>query len=364
MADLRNILSAILITAVIALSGCATSSQEGREHYFWPPPPNPPRIEWLAAYHSQLDLEKTSLRRFKEAIVGEDTPITLVKPIEARFDSVHDKLYVADIGAAAVFVFDLRQRELRILSTQGGDLPEKIRPIGLALDQANNLYVLEPHLNQILVFDAAEKFLRTIKLTKLCRRPGAIVIDKTKGRLYVADIQLDKIFALDLNGNLLFTIGQPGDSDGSLNRPIGMAIDSKGELIVADAFNANIQIFDDKGAFRRSFGKRGDSPGDFQLIKAVAVDSDDNIYVADGRSHNIKIFNQSGDLLLTFGNYYAVSSSGKIAPGGFAIPVGIDIDSHDRLFIVDQLNARIQVFQYLSSKKNSTPNTNDSRQAK
>ncbi len=363
MTDLRNIFSVILIIAAIALSGCATSSQEGREHYFWPPPPNPPRIEWLAAYHSQLDLEKTPLRRFKEAIVGEDTPITLVKPIEARVDSVHDKLYVADIGAAAVFVFDLRQRELRILSTQGGDLPEKIRPIGLALDRANNLFVLEPHLNQILVFDAAEKYLRKFKLTKLCQRPGAIVIDKTKGRLYVADIQLDKIFALDLNGNLLFTIGQPGDSDGGLNRPIGMAIDSKGELIVADAFNANIQIFDDKGSFRRSFGKRGDSAGDFQLIKAVAVDSDDNIYVADGRSHNIKIFNQSGDLLLTFGNYYAVSSTGKIAPGGFAIPVGIDIDSHDRLFIVDQLNARIQVFQYLSNK-NSTPNITDSRQAK
>jgi len=363
MVDLRNILPIILVAAAIALSGCATSSQEGREHYFWPPPPNPPRIEWLAAYHSQLDLEKTALRRFKEAIVGEDAPITLIKPIEARVDSAHDKLYVADIGAAAIFVFDLRHRELRILSTQGHDLPEKIRPIGLALDQVNNLYVLEPHLRQILVFDPAEKYLRAIKLAKLCQRPAAIVIDKTRERLYVADIQQDKIFALDLNGNLLFTIGQPGASEGGLNRPIGMAIDSKGELIVADAFNANIQIFDAQGAFRRSFGKRGDSPGDFQLIKAVAVDSDDNIYVADGRSHNIKIFNQSGDLLLTFGNYYAVSSSGKIAPGGFAIPVGIDIDSHDRLFIVDQLNARIQVFQYLSNKS-GTSSTTDSQQVK
>lgn len=360
----RTILLLVYLTIpFLLLSGCTASTSQVQERYFWPPPPIPPRIEWLTAYHSQLDLGKTPLRRLKEAVVGEDAPIELVKPVEVRSDAAQNKLYVADIGAAAVFVFDLQQNDLRLLSTQGSNLPAAIKPIGLALDRENNLYVLEPRLNQVLVFDPAEKFVRSIQLGQLCKRPLALAIDSHRERLYVSDAKLNKVFALDLNGTLLFAIGGQGDSKGEFSLPVGVTVNSKGEVIVAEAFNARIQVFDEQGAFLRAFGKRGDGPGDFQLIKSVAVDSDDNIYVTDGKSHNVKIFNQTGELLLTFGGYYAVSSTGKKAPGGFAVPIGIDIDSRDRMFVVDQLNARIQVFQYLSNRGGS-PGSQAPQQAK
>lgn len=361
--DRTPLLLGSLTILALLLSGCAAFTPQVQERYFWPPPPIPARIEWLTAYHSQLDLGKTPLRRIKEAVVGEDTPIELVKPVEVRADAAQDKFYVADIGAAAIFVFDLRQYELRQLSMQGSNLPAAIKPIGLALDRENNLYALEPRLNQILVFDPIEKFVRSIQLEQLCKRPLALAIDRHRNRLYVSDAQLNKVFALDLNGTLLFTIGGQGDSKGEFNLPIGVTVNSKGEIIVAEAFNARVQVFDAQGAFLRAFGKRGDGPGDFQLIKSVAVDSDDNIYVADGKSNNVKIFNQTGELLLTFGGYYAVSSTGKKAPGGFAVPIGIDIDSRDRLFVVDQLNSRVQVFQYLSNKGGS-PGLQAPQQAK
>jgi hypothetical protein len=70
--------------------------------------------------------------------------------------------------------------------------------------------------------------------------------------------------------------------------------------------------------------------------------------VVDGRSHSVTICNENGELLLTFGGYYAVSESGKIAPGGFALPTSIDIDSNDKIYVADQMNARVQVFQLLS----------------
>ncbi len=350
MARISSILLLVYLAALPMLAGCTGATPQIQERYFWPPPPIPPRVEWLKAYHSQLDLEKTSFRNFKEAIVGEDAPIELVKPIEIRMDNAQDKFYVADIGASAIFVFDLRQKELRLLSTQGFNLPAALTPIGMALDSNNSLFVLDPKLNLILVFDSGEKLVRAIRLDQLCRRPLALAIDKIKNRLYVSDAQLNKIFALDLNGTLQFAIGGPGQDMGRFNLPVGLAVNSKGQIIVADAFNARIQVFDEQGSFLYTFGKRGDDPGDFQLIKSVAVDSDDNIYVADGKAHNIKIFNQTGELLLALGGYYAVSSTGKRAPGGFAVPIGIDIDHNDRIFVVDQLNSRVQVFQYLSLK--------------
>ena len=127
-------------------------------------------------------------------------------------------------------------------------------------------------------------------------------------------------------------------------------MNSRGDILVADVFNARVQVFSERGIFKHKFGRRGDGDADFQLIKSIAVDSDDNIYVVDGKSHKVKIFNKSGELLLALGDFYSTVGSGKKAPGGFAVPVGIDIDAHDRIFVVDQLNARIQVFQYFSEK--------------
>lgn len=344
---LRHITCFALMFVLLSLSGCA-SPPALRERYFWPPPPDPARIEWITVYHSQLDLEKTSFRRLKEALVGEDAPIALSKPAEARIDDAHNKLYVADIEAAAVFVFDITQSDLRMLPLHEAKLSGRLKPIGLALDRDKNLFVLEPNHRKILVFNHLEKYVRTIDLAEICKRPVALAIDKKQQRVYVSDAELSVILALDFNGALLHTIGGPGDSAGRLNRPVGMVVNSAGELLVADAFNARIQKFDNQGRYIKSFGNRGTGIGDFQLIKSVAVDPDNNVYVADGRSNSIKIFNKNGELLLVFGGYYAVSSSGKLAPGGFALPMSIDIDDNGRMYIVDQLNARIQVFQYIA----------------
>ena len=361
MRKIQIYLLSLLIATILA--GCAPDVLVPQERYFWPPPPLPPRIEWVGAYSSQLDLKMTTVRRIKEFIAGQDIPLSLKKPVEVRADPVSDKVYVADTEIGGVYVFDLKNSELRKLSISGSRFSEQIVPVGLALDGDMNLYVLEARLRKILVFNRSEKYVRSIDLADICKRPVAIAVDKSRGRLYVSDVQLDKIFALDPAGNRLFDFGRPGSGDGTFNKPVGIAVTSKGDIIVADSFNARIQIFSESGAFRLAFGTRGEGAGNFQLIKSVAVDPDDNIYVVDGRSSSISIFNQEGELLLSLGSFYAVSSSGKRAPGGFSLPMGIDIDNLGRIFVVDQLNARIQVFQYLSDKP-SPAKSPETRQVK
>ena len=41
---------------------------------------------------------------------------------------------------------------------------------------------------------------------------------------------------------------------------------------------------------------------------------------------------------------------GGIEPGQFSMPAGIAADADDRIYVVDQFNARVQVFQYLGEK--------------
>ncbi len=345
MISARFFLLIISMVFLPLLPACSTAPVAQQERYFWPPPPNAPKIEWLKAYTSQLDIDKSSGQRFMAALVGDDQPISLLKPVEVKSVPEMDRFYVSDLGRSAVLVFDLGQHELRQLEIPDG-VPPLSHPLSIVVDQENNLYVLDRRSASIYVFDRFEKYLRSIKLGPLSiSSPVAMAIDRKSERIYVADATSRAVFGLGLDGRYLNKIGA-----GQFNLPVSVAVNSLGQLIIADAFDVQVKIFDSDGMLLRNFGQRGDGAGDFQLIKSVAVDSEDNIYVVDGRMHNISIFNQRGELLLVLGGYYAVSLSGKVAPGGFSVPIGMDIDANDKIYVVDQLNARVQVFQYLSEK--------------
>lgn len=341
---------AMLFVVLFIATGCANQVVESSERYFWPPPPNTPRIEWLKTYSSQLDIDKSAAQRFMSTLVGEDQAISLLKPVEVKSVPELNRFYVSDMGRSAVIVFDLEKRELRQLMVPDGITPIS-HPLSIVVDREKNLYVLDRRSSSIYIFDSSEKYQRSIKLKPLSvTNPVTLAIDRKSERLYVADAASRSIIVLGLDGRYLNKIGSGGDGDGQFTLPVSVAVNSQGQLIVADAFGVSVQIFDSEGKFLRRFGQRGDGAGDFQLIKSVAVDSEDNIYVVDGRMHNISVFNPRGELLLVLGGYYAVSLSGKVAPGGFSVPIGMDIDANDRIYVVDQLNARVQVFQYLSEK--------------
>ncbi|MCU7806474.1 MAG: 6-bladed beta-propeller, partial [Candidatus Thiodiazotropha sp. (ex Semelilucina semeliformis)] len=72
----------------------------------------------------------------------------------------------------------------------------------------------------------------------------------------------------------------------------------------------------------------------------IGIDSEGHIYTVDAAFNNVQIFNQKGQLMLALGG----SGTG---PGGFYLPAGAHVDQNNRIFIADQLNLRIQMFEYL-----------------
>lgn len=340
----------VVVLACLCSAACSAPQAVVKERFVWPPPPDVARIEWLKTYSSQLDIEKTPSQRFWSSISGDDPPRYLSKPVEVKSIPERNKFLVSDINRGAVVVFDLDGHEMRTLQIPGGAPPLQL-PLSIAVDGDGNIYVLERRAAVILVFDTTEKYQKSIGLKSLSiTSPTAMTIDKARGLIYVADAATRKIIVTGLDGKLIRTIGGLGGSDTQFNLPVAVALNSVGHLIVADSFDAVIQVFDQSGKFLQKFGRRGDAPGDFQLIKSIAVDSSDNLYVVDGRAHNVSIFNKNGELLLVMGGYYASSETGKLAPGGFSIPIGIDIDSLDKIYVVDQMNTRVQVFQYYSEE--------------
>jgi len=68
--------------------------------------------------------------------------------------------------------------------------------------------------------------------------------------------------------------------------------------------------------------------------------------VTDAAFSNVQIFDPQGNILLFMGQLGP-------RPGDFHLPAGISIDENDRIYVADQLNSRIQVFQYLKTQEST-----------
>ncbi|WP_211530771.1 PKD domain-containing protein [Methanocalculus chunghsingensis] len=132
------------------------------------------------------------------------------------------------------------------------------------------------------------------------------------------------------------SFGTSGSGDGEFLTPIGIAVDIQGNIYVADTDNHRIQMFDGYGSFIRQWGGEGVADGGFSQPRGVAVDDSGRIYVADTGNNRVQVFAQNGSHLLSFGSY----GSGEY---GLLQPSGIAVDAA-YIYIADTGNNRIQIF--------------------
>ena len=100
----------------------------------------------------------------------------------------------------------------------------------------------------------------------------------------------------------------------------------------------NVTSFDDANAVTEStFGSKGYGNGELNSPLGVAVDSKDRIIVADTNNHRIQIFDSDGNFVSSFGSL----GSGD---GRFDSPSGVATDSNDRIIVADYDNHRVQIF--------------------
>jgi sugar lactone lactonase YvrE len=213
------------------------------------------------------------------------------------------------------------------------------------MDDGDRLFVSDPGLRHILVFDATHKPVDVI--TEGLVMPGSLAIDRENRLLYVSDVELDQVLVYDADTlKLKRKMGTTGHkheltSPGDFARPTGLAVDAEGNLYVADTLNNRIEIFDADGKFISTFGKNGDGPGYFARPKGVAIDSDGHIWVVDSVQDRVQVFNQEARLLISFGGH-------GLLPGQFQGLVGIAIDKMNRVFTSEIYPGRVQQFRYVT----------------
>jgi DNA-binding beta-propeller fold protein YncE len=342
-----RIMAAALATALLALAGCADTTEQAKPEeeptdLVWPLPPEQPRIRYVRSIRSNEDIGATDEVDVTSTLLGskeKETEQRLRKPYGVHADR-NGRIFVADTALGKLVMFDVTNKKFEIWGESGKGSLKK--PLGITTDSQGRVYVTDGTELRVVVFDRAGNFLFAAGKQGELTRPVGVAVNETLGHIYVADSQQHHIAVFDMAaGNLISTIGERGIEPGQFNFPTNLAIDREGKLYVVDTMNFRVQILDPAGNPLKAIGRVGDSPGSFSRPKGIAVDSDGHIYVVDAAFNNFQIFDSEGALLLFVGN------SGR-EPGQFSMPAGAYIDAQDRLYVVDQFNSRVQVFQYLA----------------
>jgi streptogramin lyase len=108
------------------------------------------------------------------------------------------------------------------------------------------------------------------------------VITSPNGDIFVADghggNSNARIVKYTKEGKFIKEWGRKGTAPGELDTPHALAMDSKGRLFVADRNNNRIQIFDQEGKLLEEWKQ-------FSRPSGVYIDRNDTIYVADSESN-------------------------------------------------------------------------------
>jgi DNA-binding beta-propeller fold protein YncE len=126
---------------------------------------------------------------------------------------------------------------------------------------------------------------------------------------------------------------------GQFTLPRAVAVNSAGQLFVSEYSQTDrVQQFSPDGrTCVRVIGRPGTGPGEFNRPEGLGIDAHDRLYVADSCNHRIQVFSPDGQFLRAYGR----AGSGL---GELSYPYDVQVDAAGRQYVCEFGNSRIQVF--------------------
>ncbi len=236
-------------------------------------------------------------------------------------------------------------------------------PAGIALDSSGNIYCSEEFQNKIFIFNEDGEEIGSWGEAGSgqgqLNGPSGLAVDGDDN-LLVVDARNNRVQKFTTGGEYIATIGE-----GQLDSPWGIGLDSDGNIYVADWGNSCVRKYSADGAPLLTFGGPDlDNGADLNHPSSVVVDSEGDVYVADWGNKRIQIYAPDGAVItalhgdaVEFSNWAAeVINSNPDAQkayrrvkdrttlGLFERPVGMAIDSEDRIIVTDSTRGRLQIY--------------------
>ena len=339
-----SVLSAALVSSCASTGPDASAPAGEQPDLVYPPPPEQARFVFERTISNSDDIiVEDSESKWRRILTGEvDSATAFSKPFDV--EACEGTVYVSDTVRRSVLLFDVPRGEFSEIGTvEPGELR---KPLGMAVDEDCNLYVVDGTLKRVVVYDQDGKFVSAFGGAEILERPSHVDIDAEGQYAYVVDtggVNTDfhrvRVFEI-ASGQHVFDIGRRGRGAGQFNLPKDIAVAPNGNLYVVDGANFRVQVFEPDGTFINEFGSIGSYPGHFSRPKGVDSDASGNIYVSDAAFGNFQIFDSEGNLLLFIGD-----RANTPGPARYMLPAGIAVDEDGRVYMVDQFYRKVDVFR-------------------
>jgi DNA-binding beta-propeller fold protein YncE len=214
-----------------------------------------------------------------------------------------------------------------------GKLPEgwKFTQVaGVAVDSHDRVYVYNRGEHPIIIFDSDGNFLTSWGEGVLTHGGHGIFID-ADDYVYLADRAMQTVLKFTPDGERLLTLGTEGQANEGkpFNNLTDVALSPSGEIYVSDGYgNSLVHRFSADGTLLLSWGEPGSDAGQFKLPHSVFIDRHERVYVADRENHRIQIFTPEGEFITMW--------------TGFRQPTDLFIDADDNLYI-SELQSRVTI---------------------
>ncbi len=210
------------------------------------------------------------------------------------------------------------------------------KPMGVFVDAKGKIFVTDTAAADVFIIDPVNKTGTTLGQmgTSIFFKPIGVAADE-QGRMIIADSQTEKVAVLNANGKLIDFL----KPDEPFKQPTGVAYDKVYKKIyVTDTHAHQIDVFDPE-TFKQiaTIGSRGKEEGKFNYPSHITVDDKGKLYVVDTMNGRVQIFDRNGKFIRAFGQF-------GDAPGMFARPKGIGVDSEGHIYVVDSAFNNIQIF--------------------
>ena len=327
--------------------------------------------------------------------VAATTQNGLYAPTGAAIDSAGN-LYVADYGNnrvlmyqppfsngmnASVVIGQANFTSSVVATTQNG----LSYPNGAAIDSAGNLYVADYGNNRVLMYQPP--FSNDMNAAVVIGQPNFTssgtattqngltkpfgVATDSAGNLYIVDYDNNRVlifqppFSNGMNASVVigqanFTSSVVATTQNGLSYPTGVAIDSAGNLYIVDHDNSRVMMYQPPFSSgmnasvvigQANFTSSGTATTQNGLSYpfGVATDSAGNLYIVDYENSRVMMyqppFSNGMNASVVIGQANFTSSGTATTQNGLSYPFGVATDSAGNLYVADDNNNRVMMYQ-------------------
>ena len=258
--------------------------------------------------------------------------------------------------------------------TSIGTYRKVMKPVGLAVDRQDRLYIADARLHQLLRWDRSgvvEVIAGPIPSPRAgyegdggpaadarLNMPSGVVVDRA-GQIYIADSGNHRIRRIGVDGNIVTIAGSglgfAGDGgaafDARFAYPLGLCLDENGNLYIADSGNHRVRRIDAQGIVTTVAGsgaaEYGGDGGPALLAglvnpAAVAADGQGRLYIADAGDDRVRLVEDG--MISTFagvGEQHSTAWDGDPATEvRIRQPMGLLLDGGGNLLIAGRYRVR------------------------